>query len=62
MKVKVKSFNVKLPDYLTFGKVYEFKKIKSYCGLVTVDNGLEFFTYLNGSAHLNGGDWEIIEE
>lgn len=61
MKVKIKSFNGELPDYLTAGKKYEFKKLKEYCGLVTVDNGLEYFTYLNGSCHLNGGDWEVLE-
>ena len=61
MKVKIKSFNGELPDYLTEDKEYEFKKLKEYCGLVKVDNGLEYFTYLNGSCHLNGGSWEVVD-
>ena len=62
MKIKIKSFNVDLPEYLTIGKVYEFKKLKSYCGLVVVDNGDEYFTYLKGSVHLGGGSWEVVDD
>ena len=62
MKIRIKTYNGKLPSYLTVGKVYEYKELKSYCGLVLVDNGLEYFTYLNGSAHLNGGSWEVCDE
>lgn len=61
MKVRIKNFNGELPEYLTEGKAYEYKEIKEYCGLVTVDNGCDYFTYLNGSAHLNGGSWEVVE-
>lgn len=61
MKVKIKSFNGSLPEYLTEGNMYKFQKIKEYCGLITVDNGLEYFTYIKGSCHLNGGDWEVVE-
>ncbi len=60
MKIRIKTHNGELPSYLTVGKVYEYKELKSYCGLVLVDNGLEYFTYLNGSAHLNGGSWEVV--
>ena len=35
-------------------------KIKSYYGLVIVDNGDDYFTYLKGSAHLGGGSWEVV--
>lgn len=61
MKVKIKSYYGELPEYLTFGKVYEFQNLTSYCGLVIVDNGGDYFTYLKGSAHLGGGSWEIVE-
>ena len=60
MKIKIKSYYGELPEYLTEGKVYEFKKLTSYCGLVVVDNGDDYFTYLKGSAHLGGGSWEIV--
>ncbi len=61
MKIKIKSYNGELPDYLTLDKEYEFTPLKSYCGLVTVDNGLEYFTYLVGTSHLQGGSWEVVE-
>lgn len=61
MKIKIKNYYGELPEYLTLGKAYQFKKLKDYCGLITVDNGDEYFTYLNGSAHLNGGSWEVVE-
>lgn len=60
MKVRIKTFNGELPEYLTEGKTYDYIKIKEYCGLVRVDNGCYYFTYLKGSAHLNGGSWEIV--
>lgn len=62
MKVKIKEYFGELPDYLTPCKTYEFTKLKDYCGLVTVDNDLEYFTYLTGTHHLNGGSWEVVNE
>lgn len=62
MKIKVKSFNGKLPSYLTESRVYEV------LGNVTV-NGQVFFNIIadNGSMasvcchDLNGGEWEFVE-
>lgn len=62
MKIKIKSYYGELPEYLTLGKVYEFQKLTSYCGLVIVDNGDDYFTYLKGSAHLGGGSWEVVDD
>ena len=62
MKIKIKSYYGDLPEYLTEGKVYEFQKLKDYYGLVVVDNGDDYFTYLKGSAHLGGGSWEIVDD
>lgn len=63
MKVKIKSFNGVLPEYLTIDKEYEVHDV------VTVSNQ-EFFNIIadNGSMvsvchhDLNGGSWEVIEK
>lgn len=62
MKVRIKTFNGELPEYLTKGKTYNvMKKI--------IINGQVFFNIItdNGnissvSRHdLNGGSWEVVE-
>ena len=62
VKVKIKSFNGNLPDYLTLGKWYNIKMIKDYCGYIVDDEGEEIFTFINNSYHLGGGSWEIVDE
>ena len=63
MKVKIKSFNGELPDYLTVGKIYEvFDYEYEYdFGYLFDDEGAEITFKQRRSQHLNGGSWEIIE-
>ena len=62
MKIRIKTHNGELPSYLTVGKVYEASLFKEYCAVIEDDNGVDIFTYMNSSKHLNGGSWEIINE
>ena len=64
MKVRIKSFNGELPEYLTDGKVYEVTNYDSNLdsGYVVDDLGSKIITILNKTAHLNGGSWEVIDE
>lgn len=63
MKVKIKSFNGNLPEYLTEGKTYGVLK------KVTID-GQTFFNIITDNGNiasvnhndLNGGSWEIVNE
>ena len=62
MKVKIKSFNGELPDYLTVGKEYTFTISDSGNGGTFVnDYGDETYTNLECSCHLNDGSWEIVK-
>ena len=61
MKVKIKSFNGELPDYLTVGKEYEVKNFNGSSVLIESDHGELIFTEINGTSHLNGGSWEVVE-
>ena len=61
MKVKIKSFNCELPEYLTLGKVYD---VIHGCGIyvdIAGDDGFPVFLDINDCSHLNGGSWEVIE-
>lgn len=64
MKVRIKSFNGDLPEYLTFGKEYEVHKtIKNrIISRIRNDRGHLISVNLNhGCVYLNGGSWEIVE-
>lgn len=68
MKVRIKSFNSELRNHLTLGKNYVVIK-KHYYGCnndfdisIISDNGIEIYSLINNSAHLNGGSWEIVNE
>lgn len=66
MKIRIKTFNGQLPDYLTMGKVYEVTQCEvskeiSNCGWIFADNGVKSFIDFDISNHLNGGSWEIVE-
>lgn len=64
MKIKIKSFNGELPDYLTVGKVYEVAAwygIANKHPIITDDNGDDIAVVMARSHILNGGSWEIIE-
>lgn len=64
MKVRIKSFNGELPEYLTEGKVYEVVTPMNYLGLAQIytdDNCLCDIQLLSESMRLNGGSWEVVE-
>lgn len=62
MKVKIKTYNGELPDYLTAEKTYPVLK------KITI-NGQVFFNIISDSKNmisvcshdLNGGSWEFVE-
>ena len=63
MKIKIKSFNGDLPDYLTLGKVYEFDSWSDYNdGSIQDDLGMGLYIFLDCCAFLNGGSWEVVNE
>lgn len=61
MKIKIKSYNGELPNYLTLNKEYECEVSASKRGAIFVDdNGELCAVKIKKSCHLNGGDWELI--
>lgn len=62
MKVRIKSFNGELPDYLTVGKEYELDENARGNGWITNDIGFNSYIRMNDCCHLNGGSWEIVDE
>jgi hypothetical protein len=61
MKVKIKSFNGELPDYLTAGKEYPLDAVDAYYGgYIHDDNGKRLFIVIEDCASLNGGSWEVV--
>ena len=62
MKVKIKSFNGELPSYLTLGKEYNVEEwYDNFTCYILDDDGVEIFTLINNTNHLNGGSWEVVE-
>lgn len=64
MKIRIKTYNGELPSYLTVGKVYEVIKPETNedVGTIINDNGYEITLIMEGTSHLNGGSWEIVDE
>ena len=66
MKVKIKSFNGNLPNYLTLGKLYEVigNNFDLASGLYYIldDYNDSCLIYLEDCSYLNGGEWEIVDE
>lgn len=64
MKVKVKTFNEKLPLGITLGKVYDVWSTSDMWTFGIKNDNYE--KVIIGNFHLcdflNGGSWEIIEE
>jgi hypothetical protein len=63
MKVRIKSFNGELPDYLTLWKEYEVfttSDMWSYVIKNDINKNLIIFNFKK-CKHLNGGSWEIVE-
>lgn len=63
MKIKIKSFNGELPEYLTLGKVYD---VWTSSDLWSQGIRNDIFNILvindfNNCKHINGGSWEIVE-
>ena len=51
--------------YVTRGKEYvviEFKDVDRYAFNIVLDNGFKAFCLVKGCAHLDGGDWTLIEK
>ncbi len=63
MKVKIKSFNGKLPSCFSEGVEYivDSHVIHLYGGWVIGDDGKDHFILINGCSYLNGGSWEIVK-
>lgn len=62
MKVKIKSFNGELPEYLTVGKEYVFTiSANEKGGTFVNDYGDVTYINLECSCHLNDGSWEIVK-
>ena len=63
MKIKIKSYNGELPDYLTLDKEYEvleyYEDVDSF--YIVDDQEDEIYTLRTSTHHLNGGEWEIVE-
>lgn len=63
MKVKIKTYNGKLPSYLTVGKVYCVTHIESLTTVrVKDDLNNSIVVRLDSCAFLNGGSWEVVNE
>lgn len=65
MKIKIKSFNGELPDYLTVGTDYEVVE-SEYLGFYNLhsvydDEDVIRVVSTTGCDYLNGGSWEIVE-
>lgn len=61
MKVKIKSCNGGLPEYLTEGKEYPLSGFNEFGGTITDDEGYEIYIFISECCFLNGGSWEIVE-
>lgn len=63
MKVKIKSFNGVLPEYLTEGKEYECSKIcDEFYTYITADDGDGLMINIHDCEYLNGGSWQVLNE
>ena len=63
MKVKIKSFNGVLEEYLTLDKLYLVQEIlDDNLFSVKDDNGDTMIVYTEECDFLNGGSWEVIDE
>lgn len=63
MKVKIKSFNGELPDYLTLDKLYKVEEVLDvHLFSVDDDNGDTMIIFTEECDFLNGGSWGIVNE
>ena len=62
MKIKIKSFNGELHEYLTIGKVYDFDKWSDdNDGGIKDDIGMGLYIFLDECDFLGGGSLEIVD-
>lgn len=63
MKIKIKSFNGVLADFLTLDKSYLVQEVlDDYLLSVNDDNGDTMIVYTEDCVFLNGGSWEVVDE
>ena len=63
MKIKIKSFNGVLADFLTLDKSYSVQEVlDDYLLSVNDDNGDTMIVYTEECDFLNGGSWEVVNE
>ena len=63
MKIKIKSFNGVLEDFLTLNKPYLVQEVlDNYLLSVKDDNGDTMIVYTEECDFLNGGSWEVVDE
>lgn len=64
MKVRIKNYYGDEPSDLSLEKVYLAEQSEKWFGTYDIadDSGYKISIKLNGCDHLNGGEWEIIEE
>ena len=64
MKIKIKIYNGKLPEYLTTDGVY---RVQQECELSPqfiyddTGSGTRVYFLMGNCPHLNGGTWEVVE-
>ena len=63
MKIKIKSYNGELPNYLTLDKEYEVLECDDDVDGFSIvdDQGAIIYTLRTSIRHLDGGEWEIVE-
>ena len=63
MKIRIKSFNGELPEYLTEWKEYDAFLGDNVGGATFTDDfGNKAYCSLDNSCHLGGGSWEIVDD
>lgn len=59
MRVKIKSFNGELPEYLTEGRVYQVFFNHEITMIETDDKHVAYIN-IDKCRYLNGGSWEVV--
>jgi len=62
MKVRAREVPARKLDYLTVNKEYDVDEVGPSCGDIVDDEGDVLFIVFDGCSHLDGGDWEVVQE
>ena len=63
MKIRIKSFNGELAEYLTEGSEYDAFLCDNVRGAIFTNYfGNKAYCSLDNSCHLGGGSWEIVDD